>query len=358
MTNFSKLLIEDNSQLIQALRKMDEVRKKLLIVSNETKPYSLLSIGDIQRAILEGLPLQTKIADILRKDITVCHVDDDLHFVKSTMMKFRTEFMPLINNSKEITEVIFWEDLFPAVQRNTLGNLNLPVVVMAGGKGTRLRPITNIIPKPLVPLGEKPIIEIIVDGFAKMGASQFYFSVNYKADMIKYYFDQIKDRAYTIEYFTEDKPLGTAGSIYLLKDKIKETFFVSNCDILIDEDYQEIYRYHKENSNELTVVAAIKHYSIPYGTLEFDEGGVLRNLTEKPDVNFFVNTGMYILEPHLIEEIPENEFFHITHLIEKIKGRGGKVGVFPVSEGAWKDIGEWDEYLKHSVRKSHDGERY
>lgn len=350
MTDFSKLLIEDDCQLIHALRKMDEIRKKLLIVSSKLKPYSLLSIGDIQRAILDGLPLQTEISNILRKDIIVCHVDDDLQMVKSTMMKLRTEFMPLVDDANEIIKVVFWESLFPAVQRDSGSKLNLPIVVMAGGRGTRLRPITNIIPKPLVPIGDKPIIEIIVDRFVNMGASQFYFSVNYKADMIQYYFDQIKERPYQIEYFTEDKPLGTAGSIHLLKDKIKETFFVSNCDILIDEDYQEIYKYHKENINELTVVAAIKHYSIPYGTLEFEEGGVLRNLTEKPDINFFVNTGMYILEPHLIQEIPENEFFHITHLIEKIKERGGKVGVFPVSEGAWKDIGEWDEYLKHSIR--------
>jgi dTDP-glucose pyrophosphorylase len=354
MINFSELLIERECQLIQALKRMDELKKKLLIVSDNRKPYNLISIGDIQRAILDGLPLQTSIANILRKEITVCHVDDEIKFIKSTMLKFRTEFMPLVDDSREIKKVIFWEDLFSGKYRNHDNLLDLPIVIMAGGMGTRLKPITNIIPKPLVPIGDKPIIEIIVDRFVQMGASKFYFSVNYKADMIKYYFDQIKDRSYGIEYFTEDKPLGTAGSIHLLKDKIKEPFFVSNCDILIDEDYQEIYRYHKENRNELTVVAAIKNYSIPYGTLEFEEGGVLRKLTEKPDLNFFVNTGMYILEPHLIKEIPENEFFHITHLIEKIKDRGGKVGVFPVSEGAWKDIGEWNEYLKHSIRKDYD----
>jgi len=351
MTKFSDLIIAENCQLIQALKKMDEQNKKLLIVSKDSKPISLISIGDIQRAILDGLALHSEVGLILRKDITVSHINDNMETIKATMLKFRTDFMPLVDDSKEIKDVIFWEDVFPAIERNSNSKLNLPVVVMAGGKGTRLQPITNIIPKPLVPIGDKPIIEIIVDRFVHMGASQFYFSVNYKADMIQYYFNQIKNRPYQIEYFTEDKPLGTAGSIHLLKDKIKETFFVSNCDILIDEDYREIYNYHKSKENELTIVAAIKHYSIPYGTIEFDEGGLLNKLTEKPDLNYFVNTGMYILEPHLIKEIPENEFFHITDLIEKIKNRGGRVGVFPVSEGAWKDIGEWDEYLKHSVKK-------
>ena len=140
--------------------------------------------------------------------------------------------------------------------------------------------------------------------------------------------------------------MGTAGSLSLLKGKVNETFFVSNCDIIIEQDYSEILDFHRANQNEISIVAALKHYPIPYGTIESCEGGKLVNITEKPELTFKINSGMYILEPHLLEEIPKNQFFHITHLIEKIHQRRGNLGVFPVSEKSWKDIGEWDEYLK------------
>jgi NDP-sugar pyrophosphorylase family protein len=173
-------------------------------------------------------------------------------------------------------------------------------------------------------------------------------SVNYKAETIKHYFNQLKKNEYKVAYFQEEKPLGTAGSLFLIKDKIKSTFFVSNCDIIINADYIEILKYHRENKNELTIVSALKHYPIPYGTIETKEDGVLIELKEKPELTFQINSGMYILEPHLLNEIPENDFFHITQLIENIQRRNGKVGVFPVSEGSWKDIGDWSEYLKVS----------
>ena len=134
-----------------------------------------------------------------------------------------------------------------------------------------------------------------------------------------------------------------------------KTFFVSNCDILINQDYHEIYNYHTENNNELTIVAAIKHYPIPYGVVTTSEGGVLVKIDEKPEMIFQVNTGMYVLEHHLLDEIPKDEYFDITDLIETIKKRNGKIGVFPISENSWYDIGEWEEYRRtlfvHDVRK-------
>ena len=131
-----------------------------------------------------------------------------------------------------------------------------------------------------------------------------------------------------------------------MADKLITTFFVSNCDILIDEDYSAIHKYHEENKNELTIVASIKNYDIPYGTIESGVNGELISLKEKPQLNFMINCGMYILEPHLLKEIPKNTFFHFTDLIQKIKDRGGKVGVFPISEKSWIDIGEWRFYSK------------
>ena len=148
-----------------------------------------------------------------------------------------------------------------------------------------------------------------------------------------------------LTYFTEDKPLGTIGSLYLIKKELNKTIFVSNCDIIIEEDYYDIYKYHKANNNDITVVSAIKHIEIPYGVMETKEGGNLISMTEKPEFTFQINTGMYILEPHIIQRIPDNEFYHITDLIEEINKKG-KVGVFPIPEKSWHDIGQWKEYTK------------
>ena len=139
--------------------------------------------------------------------------------------------------------------------------------------------------------------------------------------------------------------MGTGGSLALLKNKITKTFIVSNCDILIEQDYFEILAYHRKNKNEITIVAALKHYPIPYGIVETGDNGQLLDLKEKPELTFKINSGMYILEPHLLDEIPEDEFFHITQLIEKVKDRYGSVGVFPVSEKSWKDVGLLSEYI-------------
>lgn len=337
-----EITIPQTGSVSNALKQMDKVGKKLLIVLNkEGRFYSLLSIGDIQRAIIKGLPLSTPIQQIVRDDITVAHTNADLQQVKQRMKTRRNEFMPVIDENKNIADVIFWEDLFE--EKRVSKSLDLPVVIMAGGRGSRLKPLTNIIPKPLIPINNKTIIEDIMDRFVDQGCNTFFLSVNYKADMIRYYFQTLKNPAYEIHYFQEDQPLGTAGSLSLLKGKINKTFFVSNCDILIDEDYSEILNYHRTQKNEITLVAAIKQYSIPYGTLEAGENGQLIDLREKPELTFMINSGMYIIEPHLLEEIPSNAFFHITQLVEKIKARGGKVGVFPVSEKSWRDMGSLRE---------------
>ena len=216
---------------------------------------------------------------------------------------------------------------------------------MAGGKGTRLQPITNVIPKPLVPIGDKTILEVIMDQFEGIGCHKFYMSVNYKADMMKYYLSQL-DHHYDIEFFMEDKPLGTIGSVSLLKGKLNTPFFVSNCDSINEQDYRDVWDYHQRNHNDMTIVTMVKSFKIPYGVIETGADGLMTSLKEKPEETFQVNTGVYILNPELINEIPEGELFHITHLMEKVQSRGGRVGCFPVSEHSWKDMGEWNEYLK------------
>ena len=345
-----RLCIESQSSILAALKQMDSIKRKLLIVLENGHYLSLLSVGDIQRAIIRGDKLEQPVTAILRDKTNVATIHDDRQEVERYVKEHKTEFMPIIDDDGNLADVIFWDELFHTRVERVSPKFNLPVIIMAGGKGTRLRPLTNVLPKPLIPIGEQTMMEDIMDRFVECGCHDFYVSVNYKAEIIKRYLDNLDKPQYHISYFQEDKPLGTAGSLHLLKDKINDTFFVSNCDIIVDEDYGEILSYHRENRNEITVVAAIKNMAIPYGTLETKEEGLLSDIKEKPEYTFKINTGMYILEPSLIKEIPEDEFYHITYLIEKLMKEGRRVGVYPINEGSWIDVGNWDEYLKY-IRK-------
>jgi dTDP-glucose pyrophosphorylase len=349
MNQYKELCIAKRASISDALKQMDYIKKKLLIVINDNGTFhSLLSIGDVQRAIINNREIDTPVSLILRDQVRVAHINDNIEDIKNRMRVKRNDFMPVIDTENNIVKVVFWEDLFE--DKKSVAQFDLPVVIMAGGRGTRLKPLTNIIPKPLIPINNKTIIEDIMDRFLAHGSNKFYISVNHKAEMIKYYFNSLNNTDYKIEYFQEDKPLGTAGSLHLLKYKINSTFFVSNCDIIIEQDYSEILNYHRENKNEITVVAALKSYPIPYGTLSTLKDGLLESIQEKPEFLFKINTGFYILEPHLIGEIPANKFYHITALMEKLNNEKRRVGVFPVTENSWTDFGNWEEYY-NQIRK-------
>lgn len=339
-------IVSRNTTCIEVLKQMDASRSKVLLVMDENKFEGLITIGDIQRAIIKNIDIKTPIFEIIDKNKTYASTSDSQERVKQLMISMRAELMPVLNENKELVKIYYWEDLFSDAGRiNSNTEINLPVVIMAGGKGTRLSPLTNIYPKPLIPVGEKTIIETIMDRFLLYSCNRFFISVNYRAEMIENYFNFVNNRNYHIQYFREDKPLGTAGSLRLLKNKIDTTFFVSNCDILIDEDYSQILEYHRKNKNELTVVAAMVTYSIPYGTICTGRDGLLETIEEKPSLSFKINTGLYIVEPSVINEIPD-DFFHITHLMEKLHKQGRRVGVYPISQNDWKDMGDWKEYLK------------
>jgi dTDP-glucose pyrophosphorylase len=345
MNDFRELIIDDTLTILSAIKVMDELKRKLLIVADGVHYKGLLSIGDIQRAIIKNQTLSVQVSTIIRNDYVIADPSQSIEEIKKLMKSMRAEFMPVVDQERNLVRVHFWEDLFIESTKEPLFTFNLPVVIMAGGFGTRLKPLTNVLPKPLIPINEKTFIEEIFDRFNTHGCNTFFLSLNYKSDLIKYYLSE-QNLPFKISYLNENKPMGTAGSLSLLKGKIRETFFVSNCDILIEQDYSEVLKYHNENNNEITVVAALKHFPLAYGTIETGNNGSLLSLIEKPELTFQINSGMYILEPHLISEIPENRFYHITSLIEKLISENRNVGVFPVSEGSWLDIGEWSEYLK------------
>lgn len=337
--------IQSETSVLQSLKKMDETKVKMLFVYEGEQFVSILTIGDIQRAIIKRIDMNQPVMSIIDLNKKFASPADSRESIREKMMSLRAECMPVVDEEGNLVDVYFWKEMFKHTEAQKREKIDLPVVIMAGGKGTRLKPITNVIPKPLVPVGDKTILEVIMDQFEGIGCKKFYMSVNYKADMMEYYLSQL-DHKYDIEFFMEDKPLGTIGSVSLLKGKITTPFFVSNCDSINDQDYRDVYNYHVQNKNDLTIVTMVKSFRIPYGVIETGEDGIMTALREKPELNYQVNTGAYILNPECIDEIPEGEFFHITHLMEKITARGGRVGCFPVSEGSWHDMGEWPEYLK------------
>ena len=338
--------VDVHQTIIQTMKKMDDCRVKSLLVFDQGEFIGMITNGDLQRAIIANKPFDTEIGVLINNTgKKYAHISDDKERIKEWMTEVRAEMMPVIDENRSLVDVIVWEDLFKDAPDDNRNKIDLPVIIMAGGKGTRLKPLTNVLPKPLIPIGEKTILEEIMDRFEAIGCKKFFMSLNYKSDIMRFYVDQLEHH-YDIEFFEEPKPLGTIGSVSLLKGKIDTPFFVSNCDIIIDQDYRDVYDYHIANKNDLTIVAAVKSFKIPYGVIETGNDGLMTDLQEKPEVTYMINTGVYILTPDCIDEIPENEFFHITHLMEKIKKRGGRIGCFPVSEQAWVDIGEWSEYLK------------
>lgn len=338
-------IISLDVSLLDAMKRMDEIKVKMLFVFDGERFDGIFTIGDIQRAIIKNVALTAPVSFISEKNKKYVKPDESREEIRKKMLALRAECMPVVDDEGNLVDVFFWEDLFTHSEQQHREKIDLPVVIMAGGKGTRLKPLTNVIPKPLVPVGDKTILEVILDQFERIGCHKFYMSVNYKADMMKYYLSQL-DHKYDIEFFQEEKPLGTIGSVSLLKGKITTPFFVSNCDSINEQDYRDVYDYHINNHNDMTIVTMVKSLKIPYGVIETGEDGLMTALKEKPEQTYQVNTGVYILNPELIDEIPENEFFHITHLMEKVQVRGGRVGCFPVSEHSWRDMGEWHEYLK------------
>lgn len=212
---------------------------------------------------------------------------------------------------------------------------------MAGGLGTRLHPYTKILPKPLIPIGEIPIVEHIINRFYIYGCRDFFLVVNHKKNMIKAYFYEL-DKDYKVSYADEEKPLGTGGGLSLLRGIINSTFILTNCDILIEEDYEKIYTFHKKEKNFITMVCSLKKIIIPYGVVEIGQNGEIKTMKEKPELSFLTNTGMYIVEPRVIDELEDNQPIGFPDIIEKYKQAGEKIGVYPIGENNWLDMGQLD----------------
>lgn len=342
--NIEQMLIGENDSVLHAMEQLDAIATKVLFVVKEKKLVAALTDGDIRRWILSKGNLDAQVHEVANykpKFLRDAQQKEAFQFMK----KHSIEAVPVIDSLGHIVNVICWDG------KTSIGakeKIDAPVVIMAGGKGTRLYPYTKILPKPLIPVGEIPIAEHIINRFCDSGCNEFFLVLNHKKNMIKAYFNEI-ERTYDIQYVDEDIPLGTGGGLSLLKGKIDKTFILTNCDILIQEDFAKIYKLHKEEHHMITMVCSLKNFRIPYGVIEIGETGEIEKMSEKPKLSFFTNTGCYIVEPEVIEQMEEGKEMSFPDIIEQAKKQGMKVGVYPIGENAWLDMGQLDELdnMKH-----------
>lgn len=345
------IIIYKNESVKTALKKLDRSAQKVLIVMDtERVLLGTISDGDIRRYILKGESLDKSVDNVYNTKCTSfkenCVFEAE---VKRIFVEKKIGLIPVVDEKNKVISYLTWSELLNSQDRcnsfHTNKNINIPVVIMAGGKGSRLEPFTNIFPKALIPVGERTIMEMIIDGFKIFGIDQFYITLNHKGAMIESYFSSI-DKNYNLDYVREDNFFGTAGSLKLLQNRIKENFIISNCDIIVKADYDDVLNFHNKNSAYLTILSSIQHHKVPYGVVSFKNGGEVTNITEKPEYTFTVNTGVYVLNSDALEYIPSNTQFDMTDLIKVLLEKNKRVVTYPVNENDYIDIGQWAEYKK------------
>ena len=354
MSKYEKLIISQLATIRDALRKIDEEAKKIVLVVDEDKKFvGTITDGDIRRWILKNGSMDAPTFEVMNKKAIFLFEKDKVK-ARDLMIKKSITAMPILDEEMNIVDILFLYDYEDNNEKNNKLK-GTPIVIMAGGLGTRLYPYTKVLPKPLIPIGDTPILERIIDNFYDYGAEDFYLTVNYKKNMIKSYFNEL-DKEYNVSYVEEDKPLGTGGSLALLKGKLNETFFVSNCDILIDAEYDNILKHHKESGNKVTVVTSVKNFTIPYGVFKLNEEGCITEIQEKPEYSYLINTGMYVLEPDVLNDIPDDKFYNLPDIVEKYMRDRIKVGIYPISEQSWMDMGQLSE-MKDMVERIEEKEK-
>ena len=325
--------------LSEAMRIIDSNTNGIMFFTDESgRLIGCITDGDIRRFLLEGGKLDDQAVKAANMHPKVAYNQEEagaLYHGKNYVM------IPILDSEGRIS------DLYNGNAGNSKIKqpLNVPVVINAGGRGTRLEPFTKVLPKPLIPIGDYPIIELIMKEYQSYDCDEFHIIVNYKKDLIKAYF-QDNDNHYNITWYNENKPLGTGGGLSLLKNRFEDTFFFANCDVLLTANYGKMLQFHKENGNTITMICAYKNMTIPYGTVEIGKNGVIEEMKEKPVVSFLTNTGMYIVEPEVTNDIQEDVSISFPEIIEMEKRKGRKVAVFPISENDWMDMGQLSELEK------------
>lgn len=340
--DIERYIVSQKASIRETMQKIDTGARGIAFVCEAGKLYGVVTDGDIRRHLLKGGTLEKPVMEIANKN-PIALSEDEKEKAQQLMREKCVTAIPIIDKKQKIVDIFFLQN---KGREKRPAQLNVPLVIMAGGKGTRLKPYTDILPKPLIPVGEETITERIMDKLEVYGCDKVYMIVNYKKNFIKAYFGDSTDRKRDITFIDEETFLGTGGGLKLLEEKINSTFFMSNCDILLDVNYEKILRHHKEEHNLLTMICACKKFEIPYGTINLTDEGRICDIREKPSFEYYVNTGFYVIEPDFLKMIPADTFIHITDVIKECISRQGKIGSYLIDEEDWMDMGQMDEYTK------------
>ena len=338
MYKIDEIKINQNASIKQALKVIDKGAIKVAVVlSDDGLLLGMLSDGDIRRALLKGMSLDDSITSIINRDPVVANINDTKERILELANEKKLHQIPIISNGKLIGIQDIREFLAPKNKPNK-------VILMVGGLGTRLRPLTNDVPKPMLDVGNKPILHTIVENFAKYGYTDIIMCVNYKSEIIKEYFGNGDKFGVKIEYVLENQRMGTAGALSLLKERPKDDFFVMNGDLLTNVNFEYLHEYHKD-SNALASICIRKYeMQVPYGVVNVRANKVT-SITEKPTQSFFVSAGIYMFSPIVLDFIPKGVFYDMPTLFSELLKHDFPIHPFPIRE-YWLDIGRMDEYRR------------
>lgn len=343
-------IINKNQSIKRCLWQLNKSKYKCLIVcdNQRNKVIGTLSDGDIRRALISKKTLNTKIGSIVKKHFI--YFDEKNYNLKKIKLKFsdpklKVELIPILNKQKNLISIFAKDNLKNKLKKDNASKKNIKVIVMAGGKGTRLLPLTNVIPKPLIPINKKTMVENILDNFVKYGMNDFFISINYKSYLLKSFFKELGTK-YKVSFLEEKKPLGTAGSLYLArKKKVFKNYFITNCDTILKTDLSKVYNNHLKSKKTITIIACKKSYNISYGVCNLDNKGRFKNLSEKPIYNNLVNTGMYIASSEILKLFNSERKIEMNKVITQL-AKNNEVNVYKIKEKSWVDVGQWPEYKK------------
>lgn len=340
-TKYKKNIIKSDERVIDVLNKLDRLDIKTLFVNHNSRYLGSITDGDIRRGLLKKFALEDPIKNFTNKNSRTINYSD--YISKNYNNIAGLDLIPVIKSGK-IFDLIINEKLDHSSNYQASIKELCEVVIMAGGKGTRMQPLTNLIPKPLIPYKDKTLIEHVMHNFAKFQKSDFIVSVNYKADLI---IDHLsKNEAISVKkYLYEDFPMGTIGAVHQLENEVDKPIFICNCDSLININFHNMYEFHNKNNFDFTIAACKDIIDIPYGVCAINEDFSLASMTEKPQINHLINSGLYLINNNVLKIIPKNKKFNATDLISECSNHGLSVGVYPFSKESWLDIGLLSDYL-------------
>ena len=338
MLKLEDLLIDGNQTILDAMESLSVTGQRIMFLAPGGILTAALTDGDIRKYLTQGGSLNDPVFRAANRHPISLTVEERFQ-AKDVMKDRQIDALPILDRTGRIVDIVFANGLEILSSKES----GIPVVINAGGLGTRLQPYTNILPKPLIPLGDKPISERIMDRFAEFGSREFYMIVNFKKNMIRSYFSEEADRPYQLDFVEEHEFLGSGGGLCLMKGMLNDTFFFSNCDTLLDVDYGDAYRQHKKDGSIITIICANKHVTVPYGVIDLAPDGSVGGMREKPEFTYLTNTGVYIVEPRVVEELEDGKFQGFPDIIQKYRDLGERIGVYSISEDSWIDIGQLEE---------------